>query len=422
MPDELLLLALLAGLPWESKLAYPSATTTVLAIIRVSLPVLFLARAFIRRERLILPSFLWPLALFLLLTLLSLMLSPEPGEGIVKALRYLIFAASLFVAIQLLGERRRMLRAIRLLVLAAAAASVYALVGFLDGQLTRAAGPINDPNDFGFLLVAVIPLAAFLFAEERNRRALWGFALAALLAATLGTLSRGTLVGLGGLVVWALLTRRLSVVALLGAGAILATILLVGFVFFGTVLSARISGREKITSSSAAARTLFWKAAVGMTADHPLLGVGPERYDAERERYLRSSPVPLEHRISDQSQARDLVRTVHNSYLELAAENGIPAAMTFLLFLLAIWLALGNFARAAGAGPDEQGKRLAGALQGALITAVLSGFFLSGQLEPSFWLVAVLTGALTAALAPRPSKSSEYRARTLSTSYSLRFS
>src|SRR5271168_413011 len=42
---EALLLVLVASLPWESKLAYPSATVTVVAFIRVTLPVLFLARA-----------------------------------------------------------------------------------------------------------------------------------------------------------------------------------------------------------------------------------------------------------------------------------------------------------------------------------------------------------------------------------------
>src|ERR1700683_2552201 len=52
---EALLLVLVASLPWESKLAYPSATVTVVAFIRVTLPALFLARAFVRRDRLMAP-------------------------------------------------------------------------------------------------------------------------------------------------------------------------------------------------------------------------------------------------------------------------------------------------------------------------------------------------------------------------------
>jgi putative inorganic carbon (hco3(-)) transporter len=390
---EALLLVLVASLPWESKLAYPSATVTVVAFIRVTLPALFLARAFVRRDRLMAPRFLVPLGVFLLLTMLSLMVSPDPSEGITKTLRYGIFASSLFAAIQLLDDRATVLRAIRLLAISASAASIYALVSFLSGELTRAAGPIADPNDFGDLIVAVIPLALFLFVEDRKWRVLWGLVLATLLAAALGSLSRGALVGLGGLLVWGILTRRVSAVALLGAGTLIAMVLVVGFAFFGSVVERRLSDRERITSSSAAARIAFWEAAANMSADHPLLGVGPERYDAERENYLYNSPIPLEGRENGQQGP---VHTVHNSYLEVAAENGIPAALAFCLFLLAIWISLRNYLLDPASQVDDQGRRLAAALQGVLIAAVLSGFFVSAELEASFWLAAVLAGALTA--------------------------
>jgi putative inorganic carbon (HCO3(-)) transporter len=395
---EALLLVLVASLPWESKLAYPSASVTVVAFARVILPVLFMARAFVRRDRLATPRFLAPLGVFLLLTMLSLMVSPDPGEGIVKTLRYGIFAASLFAAIQLLDDRATIIRAIRLLAISASAASIYALVSFLSGELTRAAGPIADPNDFGDLIVAVIPLTIFLFVEDRKWRVLWGLVLATLLAAALGSLSRGALVGLVGLLVWGVLTRRVSAVALLGAGTLIATVLVVGFAFFGSVVQKRLSDRERITSSSAAARVVFWEAAANMSADHPLLGVGPERFDAEREKYLYNSPIPLEGRENGQQGP---VHTVHNSYLEVAAENGIPAALVFCLFLLAIWISLRKYLLDPANRVDDQGRRLAVALQGVLIAAVLSDFFVSGELEASFWLAAVLAGALTAGSAAR---------------------
>jgi putative inorganic carbon (hco3(-)) transporter len=417
-----LLLALVACLPWESKLAFPSATVTVLAFSRVALPALFVLSAFLRRDRLLLPRFLAPLAVFLLLTLLSLMVSPEPSEGIVKTLRYLIFGVSMFASIQFLRDRTTLLRVIRVLAISAAAASIYALVGFLDGQLTRAAGPVSDPNDFGDLIAFVIPLTVFLFVEDRKWRALWGLVLTALLAATFGSLSRGALVGLVGLVVWGIVTRRVTAVALLGAATLVATIVLVAFAFFGPIVKERLLGRERITSSTAAARIVFWEAAASMSAHHPLVGVGPERFDAERERYLRGTPIALESRVSNSSQVRDLVRTAHNSYLEVAAENGIPAALAFGVFLLAIWASLRSFLVGPAGRLDDQGKRLAVALQGALITAVLSGFFVSGELEASFWLIGVLAGALTAAVPvalfarAHESKRREYRSMTPSMS------
>jgi putative inorganic carbon (HCO3(-)) transporter len=413
---DLLLLVLIAGVPWESKLAYPSATTTLLALIRVVLPVLFVAWALIRRERLILPRFLAPLGVLILLIMLSLMVSPDPGEGITKTLRYLIFGVSFFVAIQFLGNRAVVLRAVRVLTISASAAALYALVGFLSGKLTRAAGPIADPNGFAYLIVTVIPLAVFLFVEDRSWRLLWASSVTILFAATLGSLSRGALVGLGALVVWGILTRRISAVALLGAASVVATIVVVAVAFFGTVLSQRIAGREQVSGQSAAARTVFWEAGARMSLSHPLVGVGPERYDAEREKFLRSSPVALVHQVSAQSQQQTIVLGVHNSYLEVAAEDGLPAALAFCLFLFAIWRSLSRFVSAPSSRDDYQGRRLAAALQGALITAVFSGFFLSGQLEPPFWLVGVLAGALTATTvaAARPTASSRSGAATRS--------
>ncbi len=140
-----------------------------------------------------------------------------------------------------------------------------------------------------------------------------------------------------------------------------------------------------------------------MTVDYPVVGVGPERYDAERERYLRNSPVPLEGREEiGHTEKRHPVRSAHSSYLEIAAENGIPAALTFCLFILTIWTSLRAFLRTSGDANDIQGRRLAAALQGALLAAVLSGAFISGQLDAPFWLVAVLGGALIGTPAPVP--------------------
>ena len=398
---ELLVLVFIGCLPWASKLAYPSASFTVLALIRLILPVLFVGRALVYRERLMLPRFLAPLGIFLLLVLLSLMVSSDPSEGLVKTLRYVSFAAALFAAIQFLGERAWVFRAIRVLVISSSAASTYALVGFLSGALLRADGPLADPNDFAYLLATVVPLAVFLFIEDRAWRGLWGIALAVLLAGSLASLSRGAYVGLAGLVVWGMATRRVSAVALLGALTAMGTVLVVVLALFGSVISQRIEGRERVTGSSAAARTAFWGAAAQMSLDHPLVGVGPERFDAEREKYLKSSPIALGARENAQSRTRTPVSSVHDSYLEIAAEDGILAGLAFAYLLVAVWLSLREFRRDRASSVDDQGKRLAGALQGSLIVAVLSGAFVSGQLEAPFWLVSVLAGALTAGSALR---------------------
>jgi len=241
-------------------------------------------------------------------------------------------------------------------------------------------------------------LTMFLFVVDPKWRVLWGSALVVLLAGTLASLSRGALVGLAGMVVWGMAARRVSTVALLGAAMITASILVVAFAFFGPVLEQRIVGRERITGVSAAARTAFWGAAVRMSVSRPLVGVGPERFDAEREKYLRNSPISLEGKASEHS--RGAVHSVHDSYLEIAAEDGVPAALVFVYFLFAIWCSLRDFLVHRANRVDGQGRLLASALQGALIVAVLSGIFVSGELEPAFWFVAAFVGGLTLGSVP----------------------
>ncbi len=185
---QALLILLIAGIPWESDLAYPSESLTVIAMIRVVLPVILLIRIGTTKQSLVVPEFLLPLGLFLCLVLLSLMFSFDPSAGIVKTLRYFIFAASLFAAIQFLGRRSTLIAAVRVLTISATAASLVALISFLGGELTRAAGPIADPNSFSFVLVTVIPLAVFLLVDDRKWRAVWALSLVALLGVTLATL------------------------------------------------------------------------------------------------------------------------------------------------------------------------------------------------------------------------------------------
>ena len=383
---EAVLLLLLAALPWEGLLHYPTETVSAVKILGLLLVVAWILRALAGRELLRLPSTLAPVMVFGMLVGISFVFSPDPTVGIEKVLRYGLFMAFFFLVVQLVRDSAGVRRVLRALAVSATGAALWALVSYLSGNLDRAGGPIEDPNDFAYLIVTVLPIVGFLFVEERERRGLWGASFAILIAAALATLSRGALVGLAVLALWALFTGKVSVGGVLAAAGALLGVVLVAFTFWSPLVNESVTRKGKIAEQNTASRIAFWDAAMEMTYDHPLVGVGPGRYGDETVNYVGNRPYELESPLA------------HNSYLEIMAELGFPALVAFLVYLGGSWMLLARGRRDALAAGDASHVRLATALQASFVVAVVSGAFLSQQLALPFWLL----GALATAVAVGP--------------------
>ena len=93
---------------------------------------------------------------------------------------------------------------------------------------------------------------------------------------------------------------------------------------------------------------------------------------------------------------------MHNSYLEILAENGLIAMLAFVAFLAGTWRMLGRARDAAvAAGTSTAGARRP-RMQATMVPAIVSAAFLSEQLTTPFWLI----GALATVVA-RPIDSGE---------------
>lgn len=66
-------------------------------------------------------------------------------------------------------------------------------------------------------------------------------------------------------------------------------------------------------------RVDFWKAAIAMIKDYPVLGVGPQNYELM---------------VSDYTGGLYGKKDCHNTYLKIAAENGIVSIVLFLLMII----------------------------------------------------------------------------------------
>jgi O-Antigen ligase len=129
----------------------------------------------------------------------------------------------------------------------------------------RGLGEINDPNDFGQLVVCLIPLLGLLW---RSKKRLWNLAfvilpICVLLAGVYLTHSRGALIALAVLL---LLTARRRI------GTIPAAVLTGGF-FAGSVALHFTGGRD-VSSTAGVDRTSLWGQSLQVLKSHPLFGVG----------------------------------------------------------------------------------------------------------------------------------------------------
>jgi len=376
---ELLLLVLVAALPWEGALGFPSDTVSVVKLLGLLLFLAWALRTVARNERLELPPALVPVSLFGVAVGLSLLLSTDVAAGMRKTLSYALFIAFFFLVIQLVRNRDDARRLVRVFALSATAAAAYALYLFLVvGEIDRAAGPIEDPNDFAYLVASVLPLVGYLWSSEPSRRLLWAVCFVLLGAATLATLSRGALVGLGALAVWAVATRRVPLSGVLLGAATLLSVGLLAFTIWAPLLEDRLDSKGRIASANVGAREALWKGAIEMAADRPLTGVGPDAYPLLASQYVRDLPLVLKSRV------------VHNSYLEILAENGPLALLSFLAFLAGTWRALARSHLRAEQEDDIDLRRLSTALQGTMVIAIVSATFLSEQLTTPFWLIGAL--------------------------------
>lgn len=320
---------------------------------------------------------------------LSLAWAPNTAQAAGSAWRWwAIVLVLLIVATAITTEK--------LLTLAVGAYVVGALLSLGQSALTggvateddRLASSVGNPNTLAAVLVSAIPLALAL-SVVRPTVGVRLACYATVVALTIGivpTQSRGGLVA--GLAMWlaavVVLPNRRQVVAI--GGLVLATIAI------AFALNPAAWERVTIDDPRGTGRVDIWTVAWSMFRDHPITGVGVGNFGRVAPDYVRDVG-PLE-RVDLVIETPD--RTVHNSFLELLSENGIPALVMFVAIALACMRAALQSAREFAA----QGRRELVALSHGLFVAtaglLASYFFASPAVDRRLW---ILLGLSLAALA-----------------------
>ena len=172
----------------------------------------------------------------------------------------------------------------------------------------------------------MLPFAIYLDAARPALRGLWWLCSAVLVGALFGTLSRGALVGLAAVVLWAVATRRTRL---------------------GGVVAGRDRGRAACCAGAHAVAAADRRAPGGQEPGRAgqrrvARGVLARRADdggrppaaGGRARPLRGRE-PRATSSTTRSTSTDPV--VHNAYLEVLAEGGVPTLIAFLAFIAGSW-------------------------------------------------------------------------------------
>ena len=262
-----------------------------------------------------------------------------------------------------------------------------------------------DNNGAGALLVLGLPFVYFLAVTpvgkwNASRRIFFCVLGLVLLHAVMMTFSRGAMLTAALGIIWLLIHHRPRFQAAAVMGVLCVAVM---FMAGDEIRERFISTADYQSDESAQSRFDSWEAAWNIALDNPLLGKG-----------IRNSND------FSQNYGADLAgRTIHNQYLQIAADSGIPAAGIYITMI-----GVGIFGlrmarkRCLDAeqdfedGPEPRGPHtreelvsrardgatLCLAIQTALLMFAFTSVFLSVEMVEVPWLLITLSGILPAAL------------------------
>jgi len=185
--------------------------------------------------------------------------------------------------------------------------------------VTRVRGTIGYPNQFGAWLALQIPIAVslFIFELRGSRKTYYGVAAVLGIFGLLLSFSRSAWAGLlgCGLVFVIIMARRRLLkpkyIITLGAAMVFLSVLVV--VFWDTIVL------RFETGDTGKYRMIMMEIAYDLIKENPVFGVGLHNYKFHQVELFR------------------YWNPVHNEYMRLAAETGLPG---LLFFLSVIWISL----------------------------------------------------------------------------------
>jgi putative inorganic carbon (HCO3(-)) transporter len=331
------------------------------------------------------------LAMLVCVTVTSIVALGVPAEvwakhdGVMKVIFGLLLTSAL------LTERRRIHALVWAMVIAigyyGVRGGVFAIV---TGGNYRVWGPpqtmITDNNHLAAAMLVTLPLMNYLRLQSEHRLVRRGLAVAMglTLLATVGSYSRGALLGLCAVAVVMWWRSHAKVVS----AAVLAVVLAGAVSFMPPQWMDRMNSISQYQSDeSASERLVLWGISWKLALDRPLVGTG--------------FTGPYNRSVVDRVAPDGPARAVHSIWFELLGEQGFVTFFVWLsMTLTAAWWSQ-RLVRLARGRPDLSWAGDLGRMgQVSMVAYLVSGTFLSLSYWDFYWTLLVVIGA-TWALARR---------------------
>jgi O-antigen ligase len=326
------------------------------------------------------------LALYLLATL-SYVMTHRQLLSFSHVLSYTSFLILFFITLVVVDSRSRLRWVVLSGIGSIALASAYVV---RDWQLYhkiysdyRPGWVVGDPNYFTVDALLFLPVALLLLQQKQPHWQRW-FCFGCLgmtMAGVLFSASRGGFLGLVASCLWFLLKSRQRVRNLLLVCATLAVL----------SLPMKISPVQRLLhpthsdDDAQQTRLALWSGGLKMIEEYPFFGVGLDGYRFEVAKYVDPATVP---------KSETVRRVAHNSYMEIAAEMGVPALLIFVGIVLSSLRSLERVRRVTEKSGDEFLRRVSLGLQAGILGAAVALFFVSGQYQKMFWLAISISACL----------------------------
>jgi O-antigen ligase len=239
----------------------------------------------------------------------------------------------------------------------------------------------GDANYYSVSALLCVPLAFYLIGGKPRGWERWfcGGCLALTILGLTAAASRGALLGLTATMLFACAVSRQRARMLRLAFGVLVPLLLVS----PSSPLPRLLSPDHSDQESTDTRLALWRAGLRMVRAHPLTGVGLGNFKWVVADY--------------DAPGENLNNVAHNTYVEVAAELGLPGFALYVGLLATTYRALGRVRRQTRAVPAaDVVHRAALGLQAGLVGFLVAIFFVSATQQKLFWLAVFLAMCLPA--------------------------
>ena len=338
----------------------------------------------VRRERFEAPGFFWPLLAYGGATLVSAALSPDPRTSLIDC-KQLVLLLIVPLAYRLVhGTRPHTL--LTVVITCAAVSAVFGIVQYgilhYDNLGQRPQGTLGHWMTYSGLLMVVIGVAIARVIFGSRDRTWAALVLPALGVAVALTFTRGAAVGACAAVALLFALKDFRLFAILPVVAAIFIAVAPG------QIAKRYASMFNMNDPTVRDRYTMLRIGERMIRSHPLTGVGPNMVQR----------TYVDYRGSDSLAGPDGVTHInphlHNDFLQIAAERGLPALAIWLWFIVALMRDLWQRFHA--------GQRELAATAMATVVALLTAGLFEYNFGDSEVLMLVLTIVTLPAAALRP--------------------